>query len=389
MNLVTPIFKEDIELRISRIATALKVMGVDAILLSTNANIYYTCGRVFAGYTFITADGDTTYFVRRPVGLEGENVVYVRKPEQITGAVKAYPKSIAIELDGCSYNEAMRLKNVFPEARMENASNIMRAIRARKTDFEIEMIKSSAAPHMEAYKHIPELFHRGMTDLEMHIAIEHKMRSLGCIGQFRINGQSMEFYSGNVLTGDNADSPTPYDFAMGGAGQCPSLPVGANGTEIRVGNSLMVDMGGNFNGYMADITRSFKLGKISDLAMKAHQTSIEICRLVAEHARPGVMAKELYAIAIEKAKAEGLEDYFMGHRQQAGFIGHGVGIEVNEAPVLAPKSKDMIEQGNIIAVEPKFVIPGVGAVGVENTYAVLDSHTQLLSPITEEMIDLE
>ncbi len=69
----------------------------------------------------------------------------------------------------------------------------------------------------------------------------------------------------------------------------------------------------------------------------------------------------------------GMEEYFMGHRYHAGFVGHGVGIEVNELPVLAPRSRDILEAGNVIAVEPKFVIPGIGAVGIENTYIVRDS----------------
>ena len=180
-----------------------------------------------------------------------------------------------------------------------------------------------------------------------------------------------------------------HDFAMGGAGMHPSLPVGANGTEIRPGNSVMVDMNGNFNGYMTDMTRVFSLGDIAPLARKAHECSIRITREIAAAAVPGTPARDMYEMAVSIAKADGLEEYFMGHRQHAGFIGHGVGIEINEGPVIAPRSRDILHLDNVIALEPKFVIPKTGAVGIENTYVVTDSGLRCLTSAPEEIISLE
>ena len=85
----------------------------------------------------------------------------------------------------------------------------------------------------------------------------------------------------------------------------------------------------------------------------------------------------------------GLEGKFMGHRHQAGFIGHGVGITINELPVLSPRSKDILEENNIIAIEPKFVIDKVGAVGVENTYRVGADGLERLTVCREELVSLE
>ena len=200
----------------------------------------------------------------------------------------------------------------------------------------------------------------------------------------------MEIFKGSVIAGDNADAPSPYDFAMGGAGTNPSLPVGANGTILKPGMTLMVDMGGNFTGYMTDMTRSFIINKLdNDLALKAHKCSITIEEEIMKVARPGVEAKNLYELAIEIVKAEGLEHYFMGHKQKAGFIGHGVGIEINEVPVLAPKSRDILEENMVFALEPKFVIPGVGAVGNENTFVVRDSGLEKITIFEEGLTVLE
>lgn len=84
--------------------------------------------------------------------------------------------------------------------------------------------------------------------------------------------------------------------------------------------------------------------------------------------------------ALDMARQAGLEHYFMGHRQHAGFVGHGVGIEINELPVIAPRSRDILEAGNVIAIEPKFIIPGVGAVGIESTYVVCENAPCAASP---------
>ena len=107
-----------------------------------------------------------------------------------------------------------------------------------------------------------------------------------------------------------------------------------------------------------------------------------------EEARPGMEARLLYAMAEDIVRGRALERYFMGHRQHAGFVGHGIGIEINELPVIAPRSRGILQNGNTIALEPKFVIPGVGAVGVENTYLITDNGAECLTECPEEIVPL-
>lgn len=372
--------------RLDRIKSQMAEQEIPALLISDNANKYYLTGRVYAGYAYIPVEGEAIFFVRRPVELKGDGVVYIRKPEEIAQTIGLnVPEAIGLELDLLPYSTAIRLKKIFPESELKNASPVMRQARAVKTPEEIEMIRRSGVKHVHVYSRIPHLFQPGMTDLGLQVEIERVSRLAGCLGQFRISGDSMELHMGNVLVGNNADAPSPYDFAMGGAGLDPSLPVGANGTPIKPGDAIMVDMNGNFDGYMTDMTRVFALGELKPLAIEAHKCSIEIHRALCEMMRPGALAKELYAKAEEIVKEHNLHPYYMGHRQHAGFIGHGVGIEINELPVIAPRSRDIIAEGNVIALEPKFVIPGTGAVGIENTYAVYSDHVECLTPAPEEI----
>lgn len=389
MNIIPLSMEQEIAGRVSRIAGVLSANGTDAILLSDFANLYYTSGRVFCGYTYITADGKVTYFVKRPIGLEGDNVAYIRKPEQMAELLTGkMPGSIALELGTASYNAVERLKKVFAGAAIVDGTAVINSVRAVKSEFEISKLKTCGVHHATAYGNIKKVYREGMTDIELQIEIERVLRNEGCLGQFRISGDTMELFMGNLLCGYNAETPSPYDFAMGGGGLDESLPVGCNGSLIRPGNTVMVDMCGNFNGYMTDMTRVFRIGEIDELARKAHSLSITIHHRLATMAKPGVEAKALYEEAMKIVKDAGLEEYFMGLKQKAGFIGHGVGIEVNELPVIAPRSRDVLQAGNVIALEPKFVIPQVGAVGIENTYVVRDSGLECLTNFPEEIQEL-
>jgi Xaa-Pro aminopeptidase len=383
----------ELQLRWGKIQEQMRRDGVEALLLANTVNLFYTAGRVFGGWTYLEQEGEATFFVRRPVGLSEGHIVYVRKPEDIAAKLsemgKALPKSIALEADSLSYSEYERLAKIFPDAAKSNASALMRAVRAVKTPYEVALMRESGVKHAAVYNRVTHIYREGMSDDELAIELESLARRLGSLGLFRIFGSSMEIYSGSILAGDNADAPSPYDFAMGGAGMNGSLPVGANGTLLKPGMTVMVDMGGNFTGYMTDMTRVFVVRELrSDLARKAHEVALEIEASVKAMARPGTPAKDIYNLALDIAKTNGLEEYFMGHRQQAGFVGHGVGIEINELPVLAPRSRDILAEGMTFALEPKFVIPGVGAVGIENTFVVTADGLEQLTICDEEIKEL-
>ena len=368
--------KNELERRWSSVREELARQQADALLVTTNVNLYYVSGRVFAGMAYIPNEGEPLFFVRRPVGLKGENVLYIRKPEEMSDRLRergsALPRKLLLETDSIPMSEYLRYEKIFSPEQTGNGTRLLRTVRSVKTPFELGRLQLSGRLHAEVYRRIPELFRPGMTDLELSVEIERESRLKGSRGIFRIFGQSMEIFGGSVLAGDNADTPSPYDFALGGRGLDTSLPVGANGTVLSDGMSVMVDMGGNF----------------TDLAYRAHDTSLEIQRRIAEAARPGTPASELYAIAVHTAAEAGLSEYFMGHRQQAGFVGHGIGIEINEMPVLAPRSKEILAEGMVFALEPKFVIPGVGAVGIENSFAVTAGGLEKLTLLDEEIVPL-
>lgn len=370
----------------------MQLSGADACLLCVDVNLYYLTGRIYNGYFYIPAEGKPYFFVKRPAGFSGENVYYIRKPEDITDILSAaameLPEYLWLETDVLSYNESIRLEKIFRPARLGDAGKLMRNIRKVKTAEEIEQFRISAQRHVEVYKEVRECFRMRMTDLQLQYEIEYRMRKMGSLGLFRAYGSNMDVFMGSLLAGKNAEAPSPFDFALGGQGEHSIYPLGACGVVLEEGMAVMVDMAGNYTPYMTDMTRVFSVGRLADEAYRAHRVSLDIHERVMEMARPGTACADLYREAVDIAERAGLSDCFMGTQQQAKFIGHGVGLQINELPVLTPRSQEVLEPGMVFALEPKFVIPGTGAVGIENTLLVTDSGVENLTVFEEDIIPL-
>ena len=384
---------KDLFFRQQRVQKAIREAGVDGVLLTTDVNIYYMTGLIFSGYYYLPADDEPVFFVKRPDGLSGERIFSIRKPEQMPEIFASngwdVPQKALLETDQISFNECMRLQNVFQFKKISNASTFMRNIRMVKSEWEIAQFRHSAGLHADTYSKIPGLYQAGMTDLRFQAEIERQMRLNGSIGVFRAYGPNMNIFMGSLLAGKNAETPSPFDFALGGGGQTALSPIGANGTELKEGMAIMVDMVGNYTDYLTDMSRVFSIGALPEQAYKAHQVSIDIHDAIKATAKPGVACAELYNLAYSIVEKERLTGYFMGTKQQAKFVGHGIGLEINEPPVLTPRSKEILETGMTIALEPKFVIPGVGAVGIENSYLVTKTGLELLTVFQEEIIPLD
>lgn len=382
----------ELKLRRDKIRSLMIQQNIDAALITCNVNLIYTYGRVISGYVYLPLNSPALIFVKRPNNITGEFVFSIRKPSEIIDIIKEQglplPNKMMLEGDELPYTEYTRLAALFPDAEIINGTPLIRQARSIKTPMEIEMFRRSGRAHARAYEQIPTVYRRGMTDLELSIEIERLMRLEGSLGLFRVFGRSMEIFMGSVLGGDNAASPSPYDFALGGEGLDSALPGGVNNTLLKESQSFMVDLGGNFNGYMGDMSRVFSIGRLPDEAYAAHQVCLDIQQQIAEIAKPGTICEEIYQIGLDMATKAGFADKFMGIDQQAKFIGHGIGLEINEAPVFAPRMKQELESGMVFALEPKIVIPGVGPVGVENSWVVTAEGVDKLTLCNEEIIAL-
>ena len=348
----------ELKLRRDKIRSLMAQQEIDAALIACNVNLIYTYGRVVSGYLYLPLNAPARLFIKRPNNIEGEHIHPIRKPEQLPDLLKEcglpIPARLMLEGDELSFTEYNRLAACFPETEvLPCGTALIRKARSVKTEIEIEMFRRSGIAHAKAYEQIPSVYRPGMTDRQLSIEIERLMRLEGCLGIFRTFGQSMEI------------------FAL-----------------LQPGQSFMVDMGGNFYGYMGDMSRVFSIGKLPEKAYVAHQVCLDIQEAVVEKAKPGAVCEDLYNLAIDIVTKAGFADNFMGATQKAKFIGHGIGLEINEMPVLAPRMKQELEPGMVFALEPKIVLLGIGPVGIENSWVVTAEGVEKLTLCKEEIVEL-
>jgi Xaa-Pro aminopeptidase len=151
---------------------------------------------------------------------------------------------------------------------------------------------------------------------------------------------------------------------------------------------VLVDYVFAYNGYLSDHTRIFSLGPLPPELIDAHTAMLEVQKMVKHMARPGVASGAIYEQALAKASELGYADHFMGAagRERIRFVGHGIGLEVDEYPFLAAGQELPLQRGMTIALEPKLIFPGKGVVGIENTHVVKKDGLEQLGEFPDDLI---
>ncbi|RKP45805.1 aminopeptidase P family protein [Cohnella endophytica] len=386
--------------RQQRLQERMAQVGLQGCLVSQNVGIYYFTGSMQTGYLFVPVDGTPTYYVRRSLA-RAQAESHVRTEELIsfrtfgqqlaTDYPEVFPpetKTVAIgaDLDVMPAQLYLRLTEAIPQASLKDASALLRIVRSVKSAFEIERISNAAAIVAKALESGIDALKEGMTELELMTVIEGELRRDGHIGLMRMRGYNQEIMTGVVAAGDAAAEPTYFDGPAGGRGLTPAGPQSSSRRPIRRNEPILIDIGCCVDGYTIDQTRTAVIGEMSTELLAAYETATAIMRHSEKQLRPGTAPEQLYAEALRIAEAAGLSEHFMGFgRDQVKFLGHGIGLEIDEWPVLARGFRDPLEPGMTIAVEPKFTFPGVGVVGVENTYLITETGCRPLTVSPERI----
>jgi len=176
----------------------------------------------------------------------------------------------------------------------------------------------------------------------------------------------------------------------GGQGLHPVFPQGCSFKTIETGEPILVDYAGLWGGYITDRSRIYAIDYLSDKLIRAFNTALKIQDAVLERVEPGANGSSLYDLALKMADEAGLGDHFMGSgSDRVKFIGHGVGLELDEFPVLAKGVDVKLEPGMVFALEPKFVFPGEGLVGIENTFILTEKGVEKVTNSPDELVILQ
>ncbi|MGB9662512.1 MAG: M24 family metallopeptidase [Moorellaceae bacterium] len=385
---VRGISRAEFQMRLDLCQKKLQHRQLDGAWIHQPASMFYLSGSGQDGYLFIPAEGAPCLFVsqdeeRAREEAAWERIILISGFQDLLERWKDLGygslRRLGLEADVTSWKLFMRYQKAFPQCVWEDIGPDLRSLRMVKSSAEVEALRRSAGRHAVVFRYIGEWIRPGMTELEIAAEFEWQARKLGHQGRVRYRGYEQGMPPGVVAAGPNAAHGAGYPWTLTGRGLSPLYPMGAGNRTWEEGQPLVIDYAGVYGDYLVDQTRVYFAGKVPASLHKAQKVAEEIAALVAERARPGITAGELYELAFRKAREAGLAEHFMGWGRQAAYIGHGVGLELNEWPVLARGDRTVLVGGMVIAVEPKFVFPGIGAAGVEDTYVVTEQGAEPLT----------
>ena len=372
-----PILPAEIERRLTAFQQALRAAAIDCALLIEASDLVYLTGVMADAHLLVPADGEPILLVRRSLErVQADSPLEDVRPFR---SFKELPplltelgaRRIGLELDVLPAARYLRYRDLLPDAELVDVSDVLAGVRAVKSTWELTMIGKAAGQVAAAFAAAPALVAEQPTDRAIQIELEHLMRQAGHQGPLRFRGLNGQMFYGAVLAGPDGAIAPWADTPLGGPGPSAAVGKGPGGWEIRDGDAVTVDLVGGWEGYLADATRTFFRGTPNPQLAEALAVCESILAALEELMVPGTPAEQLYLRGLELATEAGFGDHWMGHGPgRVRFVGHGVGLEINERPFLAQGFSDPLAFGNVIAVEPKLVFPGLGAVGVENTYAV-------------------
>uniref|UniRef100_A0A7V5N200 Aminopeptidase P family protein n=1 Tax=Thermodesulfobacterium geofontis TaxID=1295609 RepID=A0A7V5N200_9BACT len=367
-----PLSKKEASYRIGCFRKKLEGKSLQLALILSPINIFYFTG-TFARGVLLIGLSQTKLLVNRPFErAKKESLIeceYLKSLKDLPTYIKSFnsQKTIGIEKNFLNLEEYFRYQEILSNWELEGIDFLLMKTRMVKTPYEINCIKKAGEILDRALKIALNQIKPGMKEIEASALIEKELRISGHPGITR-SLYGFELTYGHLISGKESLIPIYAITGQGGRG-IPGFQGGASFKKIKNSDPILIDFSGYFEGYYIDQTRmaSFKPLKIAETFYK---TSLKILNTLEKEIKPGIKCGEVYEKAQFIVKNEKLEEFFMAHGGKVKFIGHGVGLQIDEVPVLALGQKTPLKENMVIALEPKFHVPNLGVIGIEETFVV-------------------
>lgn len=385
--------KQEITRRIESFQERLSAIGVDYAIVLQNVDLFYFTGTLQKGVLVVPSAGAPFFFVEKSLFRAGKEspleIIPIKKDKDISGILKdkaVLKGTCGMELDVLPVALFERWKGIADAHDVTDISPLIKDVRLIKSSFEIEQIIKSGAIITHVFSKAKDMIREGMRELDIDATLFAEGRKMGHQGYLRMRGFNQEMMCGYVTHGYAATIASGADVPISGVGLTHATSQGASINVVQKGVPVIIDYGGGYNGYITDETRVYVAGPLKDIYRRGYDTARAIIEDIMGFAREGIDAVELYTKAYKHVKHAGLENYFMGSGEgQVGFLGHGLGLEINELPVFTPRHNMFLREGMVFAIEPKFIIPNEGAVGIEVDFIVRKNGLQR---VTDSSLDI-
>ncbi len=381
--------RDELARRTAAVQRHLDAAGLDAALITQNVDLFYFTGSMQSGVLIVPARGRPVYGVRRVLDRARresalEQIMPLetlrRLPALLADALGGPARRVGMELDVLPVLVRDRFASLLPGVEIADASAPIRRVRSVKSEYELAKMRAAARLAEAMLTAGIGVLREGMTEVEFSGRVEAFARRDGHQGVIRLRGWNEEVYYGAILSGEAAAVQSFPDLPLAGEGLGAAMPYGAGRRRIVAGDPVIFDYTAALDGYICDQTRTLVIGALAEKFAHAHAASVTILQDVEAAIRPGATPQDLYTLAQARARDLGWGEWFMGYGPlRARYVGHGVGLELDEWPVLAEGFTDPLEPGQVFCVEPKFVFPGEGAVGIEDEFAVTPDGAERLT----------
>ncbi|MBF0197966.1 MAG: aminopeptidase P family protein [Planctomycetes bacterium] len=377
--------------RIQRLQHMLREQNIDLFVIFDSTNLFYYTGTGQNGVLLVPAEGDSRFLVRR--SLER---AHLESPLDIITGMKSFREvPTTLEAMGVTAKTigyagslvpagllALFQKYLPAELVMKDIQLPFMFLRAVKSEKEIEFLKTAGEKQAAIYAKIPSMLQEGMSEWDLAVEIQYQMMKSGDPCFTRMSTFNALMGSGNVSFGKSGNYPTAFDGPGGSIGNNKAIPIlGSPERKLQADEPIYIDFLFSEQGYHVDCTRVFSINKPAQAHLDVFQKCIELQDHMVKQLIPGNIPENIFTSAYEKSKELNITEGLMGGgSNQVGFFGHGIGLVVDEMPVIAPKFKQALEAGMVIAIEPKVGIEGFGLVGIENTWLVGEEGAEKITP---------
>jgi Xaa-Pro aminopeptidase len=347
-------------------------------VIFSKINQYYFTGTMQEGMLIIPRGEEADFWVRRSYERALDESLFPRIKQMdsyrdAAAAMENFPETVYLETEFVPLSMLQRFQKYFPFTNVLPLDLQLMAVRSIKSAYELSLMKESGRIHQRVQEElIPGMLQEGINEVDFSTDLYVLMMKEGYHGVSRFNMLDTEAVLGQIGFGVSSIYPTSFNGPGGNSASSPAVPmIGNREKTLHIGDLVFVDTGCGVDGYHTDKTTVYMFGApLPKEAILAHQQCVDIQNRIAEMLKPGAIPSVIYKTIVDNLSSEFLNNFMGFGTRRVKFLGHGVGLTIDELPVIAQGFDEPIQEGMVFALEPKKGIKDVGMVGIENTFIV-------------------